>query len=161
MHSSLCGSFSSEICTPMRQRRERGFTLIEVMVVVVIIAILAAIAYPSYRDHIIRSSRSAAQTELLELSSVEEKIYLNANAYSGDVAGAYNGNSSGGLGKTSGKTDDGKYTLTLVTAGQSYTLTATPVAGSIQQNDGAFSISSDASRLCVAPVAKWCTNSGW
>lgn len=138
-----------------------GFTLIEVLIALALVAILTTVAFPSYRDYIVRSSRSAAQTELLELSSVQEKIYLNANAYSGDVAAAYNGTATGGLGKTGGRTDDGKYTLALATAGQMYTLTATPVSGTAQQNDGAFSIGSDASRACVAPAAKWCVNGGW
>jgi len=142
-------------------RRTLGFTLIEVMVAVVLIAILAAIAYPSYRDYIIRSSRSAAQSELVELSSVQEKIYLNSNGYTGDVASGYNGTSAGGLGKTGGTTADQKYVLSLALSGQSYTLTATPVAGSTQQADGTFSIASDGSRTCAAPTPKWCTNAVW
>ena len=141
--------------------RKAGFTLIEILIAVVLIAILAAIAYPSYRDYIVRSSRGAAQSELLELSSVQEKIYLNSNAYSNDVAGAYTGNATGGLGKTGGSSTDGKYTLSLTVAGQSYTLTATPVSGTTQQDDGAFSIASDGSRTCVAPAPKWCVNAVW
>ena len=141
--------------------RAAGFTLIEVLIVVALAAVLVTIAYPSYRDHLIKSSRSAAQTELLELANAQEKVYLNSNAYSSSVAGAYTGNSTGGLGKTGGTTGDGKYTLTLAVAGQSFVLTATPVAGQSQANDGAFSIASDGSKACVAPVAKWCTNSGW
>ena len=138
-----------------------GFTLIEILIALALVAILTTVAYPSYRDYVVRSSRSAAQTELLELSSVQEKISLNANAYSGDVAAAYNGTATGGLGKTSGRTDDGKYALALAGVGQTYTLTATPVGGTTQQNDGAFSIGSDGSRACVAPAAKWCVNGGW
>lgn len=138
----------------------RGFTLIEIMIALVLLSILVAIAYPSYRDYVIRASRAAAQEEVLQLSSVQEKIYLNSNGYSNDVTGAYNGNATGGLGKTSGRTSDAKYDLSMVAAGQSYILTATPVAGSMQQNDGAFSVASDGTRTCTTP-SRWCVNSTW
>ncbi|HYH43389.1 MAG TPA: hypothetical protein VD867_15560, partial [Burkholderiales bacterium] len=72
-----------------------------------------------------------------------------------------NGTSAGGLGKTGGTTADQKYVLSLALSGQSYTLTATPVAGSTQQADGTFSIASDGSRTCAAPTPKWCTNAVW
>jgi type IV pilus assembly protein PilE len=41
-----------------------GYTLIEVMVVVLIVAILASIAYPSYRQSIVASARTAAQGDI-------------------------------------------------------------------------------------------------
>ena len=65
----------------MSFRRKKGFTLIELVVAVAIIGILTAIAFPSYRNYVIRSSRSAAQTELLQLANLQEKIYLNSNGY--------------------------------------------------------------------------------
>lgn len=37
------------------QHRNRGFTLIELMIVVAIVAILAALAVPAYQDYVVRS----------------------------------------------------------------------------------------------------------
>ena len=91
----------------------KGFTLMELIVAVAIVGILAAIALPSYRQHIVRSSREAAQIELLDLATFQEKIYLNSNAYATSITTAYNGTAAGGLGKTSGQTNDGKYALTI------------------------------------------------
>lgn len=131
----------------MKPDRSGGFSLIELLIAVVIVGILAAIAVPSYQSHVIKASRAAAQTELLELASLQEKIYLNSNAYTANMTTAYTGNSTGGLGKTSGLTTDGKYTLTVVSPGQTYTITATPVAGKSQESDGNITISENGQRL--------------
>ena len=133
----------------MNTRRPKGFTLIELMIALAIVGILSAIAFPSYRNYVIRSSRAAAQTELLQLASQQEKIYLNSNEYAVSVTAAYNGRSDGGLGKTTGRTDDGKYNITITpTVGptQVFTLTATGVAGSTQASDGVITVASDGTR---------------
>lgn len=126
---------------------QRGFTLVEIMIVVAIVAILASIALPSYQQYVIRSSRQAAQAELVDLSGLQEKIFLNSNGYSTSVTNAYNGNAAGGLGATSGMTKDGRYSLSLNVNGASFTLTATPVSGGPQAGDGNLSITSTGVRL--------------
>lgn len=135
----------------------QGFSLMELMVAAAIIAIVAAIALPSYRQHIIRSSREAAQIELLDLASLQEKIYLNSNAYATNITTAYNGTAAGGLGKTTGKTSDGKYNLTISPStgtSQTYTITAAPVPGKGQDSDGNLSINQDGQRT-------WKTTETW
>lgn len=141
--------------------RERGFTLIELMIIVAVIGILAAIALPSYRSYIVRAARVAAQAEMLELASLQEKIYLNSNAYSPSVSNNYNGTEGGGLGRTSGQTKDGRYALTLVdgcatlvavaAAAQTFVLAATPVAGSTQVGDGNLCVAESGRRTWVSP----------
>jgi type IV pilus assembly protein PilE len=134
----------------MNSRKRTGFTLIEVMIAMAIIALLTAIAFPSYQGYVTRSSRSAAQTELLEMANLQEKIYLNTNSYTVSVTASYNGRSDGGLGKTTGTTADGKYALSITPIAiptQTYVITATPVAGTTQAGDGAMTISSNGTRL--------------
>ncbi len=123
------------------------------MVVVAVIGILAAIALPSYRGYIVRAARVEAQAELLELASLQEKIFLNSNSYAFSVSNPYNGTSAAnfGLGRTSGSTKDGLYALSLdITApSQTFILIATPVAGSTQDNDGTISVSESGRRTCT------------
>jgi len=61
--------------------RQRGVTLIELVVVVMIVGILAAVAIPSYRSYVIRSQRSDAKDALLALATQQEKHYLQCNSY--------------------------------------------------------------------------------
>ncbi len=133
----------------MKRFIARGFTLIEMMIVVAIVAILAAVALPAYTQHVVRAARVQAQAELLELASLQEKIYLNSNSYSASVTNAYNGTSAGGLGRSSGQTNDGRYTLALdINApSQTFVLTATPASGGTQVGDGNISISESGRRL--------------
>jgi type IV pilus assembly protein PilE len=103
---------------------------------------------PSYRQYIIKSSRTATQTELQKMSGLQEKIYLNSNAYTSNLATAYDGTTTGGLGITSSATADNRYTISLSRpTTQTYTLTATPATGTTQVGDGNLSISENDQRL--------------
>ena len=126
--------------------RRRGFTLIELMIAVALVATLAAVALPSYTEYIKRSSRGAAQSELVELAAVQEKIFLNSNAYAISVTTAYSGSSTGGLGATTGLSRDSRYSFSTTVNGASFTLIATPVSGSTQTGDGNLSIDAQGQR---------------
>ena len=61
--------------------RNRGFTLIELMIVIVVVAILAAIAYPSYQDYIRKAKRADAKEALLRITLEQEKWRANETSY--------------------------------------------------------------------------------
>ena len=61
--------------------RKRGFTLIELMVVIAVVAVLAAIALPSYRQHVIKANRTAAQGFMMDVATREHQILLDSRNY--------------------------------------------------------------------------------
>ena len=65
----------------MNASRQRGITLLELMIVVVVIAILASIAYPSYTNHALRAKRGDAKAALLENAQFLERNYSETNRY--------------------------------------------------------------------------------
>ncbi len=67
------------------QNRQRGFTLIEVLIVVAIIGILTAIAYPSYVEYVERGRRNDAKAVLLEASQYMERYFTERGTYVGAV----------------------------------------------------------------------------
>lgn len=66
--------------------RQKGFTLIEVMIVVVIVGILASIAYPSYTEYVLKSDRAEAKAHLLSAMQAQERHYSQSMTYLDTVA---------------------------------------------------------------------------
>ena len=64
-------------------KRQRGITLIELMVVVAIIAILSAIAAPMYANYVTESRRTTGQGQMTELAAVLERFFSDNNTYVG------------------------------------------------------------------------------
>jgi type IV pilus assembly protein PilA len=66
-------------------KKEEGFTLIELMVVVLIIAILLAIAIPTFLGARSRAQNRSAQSNLRNALTAEKTAYTDAQSYSSDT----------------------------------------------------------------------------
>lgn len=65
----------------MTTTRQKGFTLIEVMIVVAIVGILAAVAYPAYQQSLLKGKRAQGRTALAELLQQQERFMTQRNCY--------------------------------------------------------------------------------
>ncbi len=114
--------------------KQRGMTLIELVVVVMIVGILAAVAIPSYRSYVIRSQRSDAKDALLALASQQEKFYLQCNTYATVIADAPD--CAAGELQAADTSENGWYDLAIDAADvTSFTVSATAAAGGNQAQD--------------------------
>ena len=68
--------------SPCKNSKQRGFTLIEILIVVAIMGLLASIALPAYQNSVLRSGRSDARNAILQVASDQERFFNNNNTYS-------------------------------------------------------------------------------
>lgn len=67
--------------------KQKGFTLIELMIAVAIVGILTSVGYPSYQNHIRKAKRVEAQGALVSFATAMEQWRVeNSGKYSGTTA---------------------------------------------------------------------------
>lgn len=105
-------------------KRQRGFTLIELVIVVAIVALLAAIALPAYNKYVQKSRRSYAYDALTAEQTALERCYAAVFTYVGCAAVP-----ASAVAPPAPATS--YYTVTAVTAASTYALTATTLGAQV------------------------------
>lgn len=123
--------------------RERGFTLIEVLIVVAIVGILTAIAVPTYRDYVVRARLTEVFTGLGTVQPAAEEYWNNAHTY---------------VGFDRMPANSATFTFTLTSATDSaYLITATGKAGGTMSGFQ-YTIDQTGTRATVATAGGWGTS---
>jgi type IV pilus assembly protein PilE len=115
----------------INKTRSSGFTLIELMIVVAIIGIIAGIAYPSYMESVRKSNRSDAKAELNDVAQRLQRCFTAFSSYNNAACGV----AAAVTDPNTILSREGFYDISGVITATTYTLTATPVSGTVQAND--------------------------
>lgn len=133
-------------------RKQQGFSLIELMIVVAIIGIIAAIAMPSYQDYMERSRRSDATSVLLRLAALQEQFFMDNRSYTADFTRF-------GFGDEDEVESEAGYYLVTIDVPNAFTYTLTAAPQGAQAGDtrcGSFTLDSNGTRGATGTEPEIC-----
>jgi general secretion pathway protein G len=81
MRSVFSRRFGKHLLESRLHQRDRGFTLIEIMVVIFIIALLAALVVPKIIGRTEEAKRTAAMTQIREFENALSLYHLDSGSY--------------------------------------------------------------------------------
>jgi type IV pilus assembly protein PilE len=119
-------------------KRQKGFTLVELMVTVAIIGVLSAVAIPMYGSYVLRTRLNDAFTSLASVQPAAEQFWSNNHTFVG-------------FDRMPPDTPNFTYTLSNATA-STYTVTA---AGRGATNGFGYSIDQAGARVTTAVPTGW------
>jgi len=128
--------------------RQRGITLMELMIVVAIISMIAAFAYPSYTQYVVSTKRTAATSTLLQIADRQQQFFMDNKSYTGDLTNlgfaasplyvSDDGNS------VAAGDADAVYLFSLVNVGATtYTAIAAPLGGQLRRDSECGSLTTN------------------
>jgi prepilin-type N-terminal cleavage/methylation domain-containing protein len=92
----------------MKHTRQKGFTLIELMIVIAIIGILATVAIPQFASYRARGFDSGTMSDIRNISTAQEAYHIDNKTYAGSLEvlqGAANVSLTNGVSVSFSKSD--------------------------------------------------------